>query len=203
MNLKKKYKINIPDDQYDQSLEDAKLKKRMFVFPNEPGNYIRYDDKGKSYICSFHFGTSKWGKTNKKDNVTPKNSSESYDGTYLYLNHINAIRIIYTFNHVTPGNYKLFLKQSFDNNNMMLNTMTFRISISDKVIFTSNNFPNNNMVKVRGLSEFYIRDIKKEDFYMTKLDQNGDAIVKIEFIGNNDRRLKKGWLIDGARLLFD
>ena len=86
---------------------------------------------------------------------------------------------------------------------MMLNTMTFRISISDKVIFTSNNFPNNNMVKVRGLSEFYIRDIKNEDFYMTKLDQNGDAIVKIEFIGNNDRRLKKGWLIDGARLLFD
>ena len=197
LNLKKKYKINIPEEQIDQNIEEAKSKKRMYEFTDTVGNYLKFDEKGKSFICSFH----KKGFNNKFFNA--RNSSGSYNGTCLYLNQINKLNLSYCFYHVTPGNYKLFINQAFDNKNMMLGTISLRVSISGKVIFTINNFPNNNMVKVRGLSEFYIRDIKKEDFYMTQLDQNGDGVVKIEFIGNNDKSLKKGWLIDGARLQFE
>ena len=57
------------------------------------------------------------------------------------------------------------------------------------------------MVKVDKLSEYYIRDIKKEDFDMNKLVQNGDAIIRIEFVGNNEKAWKRGWTMDGERLL--
>lgn len=197
LNLKKKYKLNIPEDQIDQNIEEAKSKKRMYEFTDFAGNYLKFDEKGKSFICSFQ----KKGFNNRFFNA--KNSPGSYNGTCLHLNQINKLNLSYCFSHVTPGNYKLFINQAFDNKNMMLGTMSLRVSISGKVIFTINNFPNNNMIKVRGLSEFYIRDIKKEDFYMTQLDQNGDGAVKIEFIGNNDKNLKRGWLIDGARLQFE
>ena len=197
LNLKKKYKLNIPEDQIDQNIEEAKSKKRMYEFTDFAGNYLKFDEKGKSFICSFQ----KKGFNNRFFNA--KNSPGSYNGTCLHLNQINKLNLSYCFYHVTPGNYKVFINQAFDNKNMMLGTMSLRVSISGKVIFTINNFPNNNMIKVRGLSEFYIRDIKKEDFYMTQLDQNGDGAVKIEFIGNNDKNLKRGWLIDGARLQFE
>ena len=56
------------------------------------------------------------------------------------------------------------------------------------------------MIGVKQLSEFYIRNIRAEDFDMSKLDQNGDGVIKIVFNGN-DNSWKKGWTIDGARLL--
>ena len=46
--------MNIPDDQIDQSIEEAKSKRRMYPFPEQETNYVRYDDKGKSYISSCH-----------------------------------------------------------------------------------------------------------------------------------------------------
>ena len=35
---------------------------------------------------------------------------------------------------------------------------------------------------------------------MSKLDQNGDAVIRLEFAGN-DNGWKKDWIIDGAKLL--
>ena len=78
--------------------------------------------------------------------------------------------------------------------------MKFRIFVTDKEIFTDNQFPNDQMLQSKQLSEFYIRDIRFEDFDMSKLDQNGDGVIRIEFNGN-DNSWKKGWVIDGARLL--
>ena len=52
--MKNKYGMNIPEDQIDQTIEEAKNKKRMYAFPEEETNYIRYDEKGKSYIASIH-----------------------------------------------------------------------------------------------------------------------------------------------------
>ena len=53
-------------------------------------------------------------------------------------------------------------------------------------IFTDNQFPNDQMLQSKQLSEIYIRDIKTEDFDMSKLDQNGDGIIRIEFNGNDN-----------------
>ena len=52
--MKNKYGMNIPEDQIDQTIEEAKNKKRIYAFSEEENNYIRYDEKGKSYIASVH-----------------------------------------------------------------------------------------------------------------------------------------------------
>ena len=43
--------MNFPEDQIDQSLEEAKSKKRMYPLPEPETNYVRYDEKGKTYIA--------------------------------------------------------------------------------------------------------------------------------------------------------
>jgi hypothetical protein len=35
MDMKNRYGMNIPEDQIDQSIEEAKNKKRMFAFPEK------------------------------------------------------------------------------------------------------------------------------------------------------------------------
>ena len=50
VELRNRYRMNIPDDQIDNSVEEAKNRRRMYAFPENELNYVRYDEKGKSYI---------------------------------------------------------------------------------------------------------------------------------------------------------
>ena len=45
--MSKKYGMNIPDNQIDYNIEQAKYNRRMYRFPEEETNYVRYDEKGK------------------------------------------------------------------------------------------------------------------------------------------------------------
>ena len=45
-DMKTRYNMNIPDDQIDKTIDEAKSKKRMYAFPDQELNYVRYDDKG-------------------------------------------------------------------------------------------------------------------------------------------------------------
>ena len=199
--IKNKYGMSIPEDQIDQSLEEAKSKKRMYPFPEEETNYIRYDEKGKSYISSTHgFGFPHSG---NKSYYDIKKDPNSYDGTAERLIKVSWLHLKFKFNHVKPGNYKLFLNQCFENNHRNLKgKVTFKIFVCDKIIFEDKQFPNDIMIKVNNLSEIFIRDIKVEDFDMNKLDKNGDGVVRLEFLGNDQNVWKNGWIMDGARLLF-
>ena len=197
MDMKNRYGMNIPDDQIDQTIEEAKNRKRMYAFPEKDTNYVRYDDKGKSYIASLHgFG---FAHHDNKQFFDERNDPNSYDGIAKHLIKVCWLDIKLRFNHVKPGNYKLFLNQCFEGNSIK-GKMTFRVFVCDKLILEDKQFPNDEMVKVNKLSEYYIRDIRREDFDMSKLDQNGDAVVRIEFAGN-DNGWKKGWTMDGAKLL--
>ena len=196
-DMRNKYGMNIPDDQIDQNIEEAKSKKRMYPFPEKETNYVRYDEKGKSYISSCHgFG---FAHSDNKEYFDEKNDPNSYDGIAKHLIKVSWLSVHFQFNHIKPGNYKLFLNQCFEDDKLK-GAMTFRVFVTDKEIFVDNQFPNDQMIGVKQLSEFYIRDIKPEDFDMSKLDQNGDGVIKIVFNGN-DNSWKKGWTIDGARLL--
>ena len=110
------------------------------------------------------------------------------------------LKIGFKFNHVKPGNYKLYLNQCFENKDIK-GVISFKVFFGKKQIFEDKNFPTDDMVNYDKLSEYYIRDIRKEDFDMRKLDKNGDAIIRLEFHGNNQIYMKKGWTFDGARLL--
>ena len=58
------------------------------------------------------------------------------------------------------------------------------------------------MLKSDKLSEYYIKDIKKEDFKNSNLSLNGDAVIKLEFRARDCTVFnKEGWTLDGARLL--
>ena len=49
----------IPEDEIDETEEEAKANKRMYAF-KENKNYIRYDERGKSYILISHFYDWTW-----------------------------------------------------------------------------------------------------------------------------------------------
>ena len=196
-DMKNRYKMNFPDDQIDNSLEEAKNKKRMYPFPEPETNYVKYDQNGKSYIASTH--GFPFAHSDNKQYYDTRNDSNSYDGTAKHLIKVCLLSVKFKFNHVKPGNYKLFLNQCFEEEKIK-GQLNFRIFVCDKEIFCDNQFPNDDMVKRKQLSEYYVRDIKREDFDMSKLDQNGDGIIRIEFGGNDGKSWKKGWTIDGARL---
>jgi len=197
VELRNRYRMNIPEDQIDQTIDEAKNRRRMYAFPENELNYVRYDQQGRSYIVSTHGFT--FAHHDNRQFFDERNDPNSYDGTAKHLIKVAWLDIKLKFNHVKPGNYKLFLNQCFEGNSIK-GQMTFRVFVCDRMILEDKNFPNDEMVKVDRLSECYIRDIRREDFDMSRLDQNGDAVIRVEFSGNNNG-WKKGWTIDGAKLL--
>ena len=196
-NLRNQYGMQIPDNQIDQTLDAAKANKRMYAFPEPEKNYIRYDEKGKSYILAAN--SHKWAHKDNNQFFDDKKDPNSYDGTAAHLIKVCWLDIKLPLKHVKPGNYQLFLNQAFENAQIR-GTMKIKVLVGDKQVFNDEAFPNAEMVKNKNLTETYICNIKREDFDMNKLDKNGDAEVKVE-IGGKDNSWKKGWLFDGIRLL--
>ena len=197
-NLRNQYGMQIPDNQIDDTIEAAKSFKRMYAFPEPEKNYIRYDEKGKSYITIAN--TYGWAHKDNKSYFDTQKPANSYEGTSSHLIKVCYLNLAVDFKHVKPGNYKLFINQSFENVQLR-DQMKLRVLIGDKEIFNTPNFPTAEMVKSRNLTESLICDIKRQDFDMNKLDRNGDAIVKVCISGKDDKTWKKGWVFDGLRLL--
>ena len=196
-SLRNQYGMQIPDNQIDQTLDAAKANKRMYAFPEPEKTYIRYDEKGKSYILAAN--SHKWAHKDNKQYFDDKKDANSYDGTAAHLIKVCWLDMKLPLKHVKPGNYQLFLNQAFENAQIR-GTMKIKVLVGDKQVFNDEAFPNAEMIKNKNLTETYICNIKREDFDMNRLDQNGDAIVKVE-IGGKDNSWKKGWLFDGIRLL--
>ena len=196
-NLRNQYGMQIPDNQIDQTLDAAKANKRMYAFPEPEKTFIRYDEKGKSYILSSH--SFRWTHKDNNQYFADKNDPDSYDGTTAHLIKVCWLDIKLNLKHVKPGNYQLFIHQAFENVQIR-GQMKLKVLVGDKEVFNDASFPNAEMVKNKKLTETFICNIKREDFDMNKLDNNGDAIVRVEFGGNNNS-WKKGWSLDGIRLL--
>ena len=197
-NLRNQYGMNIPDNQIDQSLEAAKANRRMYAFNDPEKNYIRYDEKGKSYIASAH--SFNWAHKENKDYWSDRNDANSYDGTYSHLNKVCWLSINLDFKHVKPGDYKLFINCGFENTQLK-GQLKVRVLVGHTEVINIPNFPNENDVKNRGLAEIYLCDIKRKTFDTNGLDCNGDAVVRVEINAINQTAWKKGWLFDGGRLL--
>ena len=82
-NLRNQYGMQIPDNQIDQTLDAAKANKRMYAFPDPQKAYIRYDEKGKSYVYSSH--SFSWAHKDNPQFFNDKKDPDSYDGTTAYL----------------------------------------------------------------------------------------------------------------------
>jgi hypothetical protein len=112
-NLRNQYGMQIPDNQIDQTLDAAKANKRMYAFPEPEKNYIRYDEKGKSYILAAN--SHKWAHKDNNQFFDDKKDPNSYDGTAAHLIKVCWLDIKLPLKHVKPGNYQLFLNQAFEN----------------------------------------------------------------------------------------
>ena len=195
-SLRNQYGMQIPDNQIDQTLEAAKANKRMYPFPEKEKTYLRYDQRGKSYILAAH--AFPWAHKDNSQYFTNKNDPASYDGTTSHLIKVCWLNMKLPLKHVKPGNYQLFFNQAFENAQIR-GQMKVKVLVTGREVFNSASFPNEDMIK-RKLTEHFICNIKREDFDYNKLDNNGDGIVNVEIEGTN-QSWKKGWTFDGFRLL--
>ena len=209
--LKSKYNFTIYQNEVDLSLKDAQINKRRFKYPQEEKqgiNYLQFDIDGNRYISiasSFDFAHSNNDMYWRKEKV-----AGSYDEDQLsyYLIDVCWLNTRFDFYHVNPNNnYKFYINEYFNSRRKFDNELTLTIKLGENKVIYRENFPSTKILSHNSgpkenvhLKEDFICYIKKEDFNGVEKDQNGDCIVKIEFL-HIDMRWKSGWFIDGGSLV--
>lgn len=207
--LKLKYNLSIHKNEVDGSLKEAKISKRRYKFPSEDGknvNYLQYDIDGNKYLSIAR--TFSWAHKNNDSYWREEKILGSYekDSNVPYLITVCWIDTNFSFLHVTPSNYKLYINENFVRMKRFKEKVTLKVIINDNIIIYNEKFPsqqifnhNNNRKEDSKLNEDFICYIKKENFNEAKKDENGDCVVKIQF-NHIDDFWKGGWYIDGGCL---
>lgn len=207
--LKSVYNIKIYQNEVDSTLEEMKINKRKYKFPSENEkevNYFQFDIDGNKYISIAR--TFGWAHKNNDIYWREEKIKGSYEenGNVPYLNTVCWIDTNFSFFHVKPNNYKLYINENFIKNKRFKEKLKLKVIIDENIIIFDQIFPskeifdNNNSDRQNSrLKEDFICLIKKEDFNESKKDENGDCKVKIQF-NQNDNFWKGGWFIDGGCL---
>ena len=207
--LKGKYKFKIFQNEVDETLKESKIKKRRYKFPSENEkevNYYQYDIDGNQYISIAR--TFYWAHKNTDNYWREEKIEGSYekDANVPYLITVCWMDTNFSFFHVKPNNYKLYINETFIRNKRFIEKIFLKVIIDENIIIYNQKFPNqsifgnnNNDRNNARLNEDFICYIKKEDFENAKKDENGDCKIRIEF---NQVNLfwKGGWFIDGGSL---
>ena len=208
--LKSKYNFEVYQKEIDETEKEAKIKKRRYKYSSENNvNYYQYDIDGNIYISIAR--TFSWAHKDDPDYWTESKIEGSYqpNGNVPYLETVCWLDTNFTFFHVKPNNYKLFLNETFVKGLGFIEKAFIKVLIEDKIIyekkFPSKEMYNNNKSKKEDckLKEDFICFIKREDFgpiiSEKKLDENGNCKVKVSF-WHADDFWKDGWFIDGGCL---
>ena len=207
--LKLKYHFDIHQNEVDCSLKEAQIKKRRYKFPSENEqeiNYYQYDIDGNKYLSIAR--TFSWAHKNNDIYWREEKALDSYekDSNVPYLITVCWIDTKFSFLHVTPNNYKLYINEAFIRNKRFKEKVTLKVTINNDIIIYEEKFPSQKVFDYNNceqgnyrLNEDFICYIKKEDFNEAEKDENGDCIVKITFF-HTDNFWKGGWLIDGGCL---
>ena len=211
--LNSQYKFKIYQGEVDNSLKEAKIKKRKYKFDSENDkqvNYYQFDMDGNKYISIAR--TFNWAhKDNEmywRDESIKNSLEENQKVPFLII--VCWIDTNFSFLHVKPGNYKLYINEHFVTHKNFIEKVKLRVIINEgkenkvlfdekfpsREIFNKNNSSNSSNAI---LNEDFICYIKKEDFDGIEKDENGDCIVKIQF-NQTDNFWKGGWYIDGGIL---
>ena len=208
--LKSKYKFTIYQNEVDSTLEEAKIKKRRYKFPSQDDkevNYYQFDINGNRYLSIAR--TFSWAHKNNELYWREEKLEGSYekDQNVPFLVTVCWIDTNFSFFHVKPNNYKLYLNENFISNyNQFKEKVMLKVIIDENIIIYEKRFPdkdtfnkNSNNKENAMLNEDFICHIKKEDFDKAKKDDNGDCKIKIQF-NHLDNFWKGGWFIDGGNL---
>ena len=207
--IKSKYKFKIYQNEVDSTLKEAKIKKRRYKFPSlndKEVNYYQYDIDGNKYISiarTFgwaHKDTESYWREEKIEGSYEKDSNVPYLITVCWLD------TNFSFFHVKPNNYKLYINEHFIKFKRFKEKVTLQVIINENIVIYNKIFPdqqtfdNNNSDRDNSrLNEDFICYIKKEDFENAIKDENGDCKIKIQFNQINNY-WKGGWFIDGGCL---
>ena len=117
--LKSKYKFTIYQNEVDSTLEEAKIKKRRYKFPSEDDkevNYYQFDINGNRYLSIAR--TFSWAHKNNDLYWREEKLEGSYekDQNVPFLVTVCWIDTNFSFFHVKPNNYKLYLNENFISN---------------------------------------------------------------------------------------
>ena len=207
--LKGKYKFKIFQNEVDETLKESQFKKRRYKFPSEKEkeiNYYQYDINGNQYISIAR--TFYWAHKNNDNYWREEKIEGSYekDANVPYLVTVCWVDTNFSFFHVKPNNYKLYINETFINNKRFIEKVFLKVIIDENIIIYNKKFPdqsifdNNNSDRNNPrLNEDFICYIKKEDFINAKKDENGDCKIRIQF-NHADHFWKGGWIIDGGSL---
>jgi hypothetical protein len=208
--LKAKYNFQIFQNEVDCSLEEAKINKRRYKFPSEENkcvNYYQFDKDGDRYISIAR--TFDWAHKNNELYWGEEKLEGSYEKNQgvPYLRTVCWIDTNFSFLHVKPNNYKLYINENFVTGKRFKEQVTLKVIIDDNIIIYEIAFPdnaifssNNNEKNNSKLKEDFICLIKKEDFDNAKKDENEECKIKIQFNQINNY-WKGGWFIDGGSLI--
>ncbi len=208
--LKSKYNFSILQNEVDLNLEEAKICKRRYKYHyenNKNVNYYQFDIDGDQYISIAR--TFDWA--HKYNDMYWR--EQKIEGSYEknenvpYLNTVCWIDTNFSFLHVKPNNYKLYINEHFVSDYLFIEKVTLKVIIDENIIVYQKNFPSKQIFDDNNsknsddarLKEDFICLIKKEDFNQAKKDENGDCLIKIQF-KNLDDWWKSGWFIDGGTL---
>ena len=113
--LKSKYKFTIYQNEVDSTLEEAKIKKRRYKFPSEDDkevNYYQFDINGNRYLSIAR--TFSWAHKNNELYWREEKLEGSYekDQNVPFLVTVRWIYTNFSFFHVKPNNYKLYLNKN-------------------------------------------------------------------------------------------
>ena len=207
--IKSKYKFKIYQNEVDSSLKEAQIKKRRYKFPtlnNKEVNYYQYDIDGNKYISIAR--TFAWAHKNSENYWREEQIEGSYekDSNVPYLITVCWLDTNFSFFHVKPNNYKLYLNEHFIKFKRFKEKVTLKVIIYENIVIYNKIFPdqqtfdNNNSDRNNSrLNEDFICYIKKEDFENAQKDENGDCTIRIQFNQINNY-WKGGWFIDGGCL---
>ena len=220
--FKSKYNSKIYQGEVDLSQKQAKIQKRRYKIHSimekvkekeiekeieKEVNYYQFDIDGNKYISiarTFnwaHKDSESYWKEEKIDGSYEENEKVPYLITVCWLD------TRFSFFHVRPNNYKLYINEHFIKSRNFKNRVVLRVIIDENIIIYINKFPNqetfdNNSSEKENsrLKEDFICFIKKEDFNKGKKDENDEYTIKIEFNHEEDNFWKDGWFIDGGCL---
>ena len=207
--IKSKYKLKIYQNEVDSTLKEAKIKKRRYKFPSlndKEVNYYQYDIDGNKYISIAR--TFGWAHKDSDSYWREEKIEGSYekDSNVPYLITVCWLDTNFSFFHVKPNNYKLYINEHFIKFKRFKEKVTLQVIIHENIVIYNKIFPdqqtfdNNNSDRDNSrLNEDFICYIKKEDFENAIKDENGDCKIKIQFNQINNY-WKGGWFIDGGCL---
>jgi hypothetical protein len=192
--IKSEYNIELPENQIDNTFNEANKIKRTYKIKNYDGLYLLIENNRLNIIKLAKFSTWAW-KNDTRYWIESALSNSYLNDRTPKLKLVFWCDVNFSFNIITPNNFSLYLHQAFPS--LEEESLDLDILVDGNKIYHSD-YPNNQTGYKRGsvLEECYIYEIDIKDFNFNKNEHE----IKVQFMHKHLYGIR-GWYIDGAKLV--